>query len=189
MDEKGLNEWFCREVLPLESSLTAYIRRNWRSPADVSDLRQEIYERVLLGARNGLPLSSRQFVYTTARHHLINRAKRAKLVSFDLVSDLEAVTHWVDGLEPERHVSAREELRRVQAGLEVLPARCREVVRLRKIEGLTTREVAERLGIGVDTVEKQITQGMRALVDYMLGGSGRIRRPPVPGRTTRRRVP
>jgi RNA polymerase sigma-70 factor (ECF subfamily) len=51
------------------------------------------------------------------------------------------------------------------------------VIWLRKVEGLSTRETAERLGIGLDTVEKQITQGMRALVDFMLGGDGKIRRP------------
>lgn len=189
MDDRALNEWFCREVLPLEASLTAYIRRNWRVAADVSDLRQEIYERVLLGARHGAPQSSRHFLYTTARNHLINRAKRAKLVSFDLVSDLEALPHGVNHLEPARYATAREELRRVQDGLALLPARCREVVRLRKVEGLSTREVADRLGIGVDTVEKQITQGMRALVDFMLGGAGKIRRMPVRRKTGRSRMP
>ena len=32
------------------------------------------------------------------------------------------------------------------------------------------------MGVSSHTVEKQVTQGMRALVDYMLGGSGRISR-------------
>lgn len=61
--------------------------------------------------------------------------------------------------------------------MDALPPRCREVVRLRKVEGLTTQETADRLGIGIDTVERQLTMGMRALVDFMLGGTGKIRRP------------
>ena len=64
----------------------------------------------------------------------------------------------------------------MQAGLDRLPPRCREVVRLRKIEGLSTRETAERLGVGIDTVEQQTVHGMRALVDFMLGGTGKIQR-------------
>jgi RNA polymerase sigma-70 factor (ECF subfamily) len=79
-------------------------------------------------------------------------------------------------LDAERHLSAREELRRAQAGLDLLPPRCREVVRLRKIEGLSTRETAERLGVGINTVEKQLTLGIRAMTDFMLGGSGKIQR-------------
>jgi len=61
--------------------------------------------------------------------------------------------------------------------MDALPPRCREVVRLRKVEGLTTRETADRLGVGIDTIEQQLTLGMRALVDFMLGGSGKVRRP------------
>lgn len=189
MDDAALNEWFCREVLPLEASLVGFIRRNWRVAADINDLRQEIYERVLLGARDGLPRDTRQFVYTVARHHLINCAKRLKLVPFDLVADLEELMTDANVLEPERYATARQELHRAQAGLDQLPQRCREVIRLRKIEGLSTREVAERLGISVDTVEKQTTQGMRALVDFMLGGTGKIQRPPDVRRMGRRRTP
>ena len=47
---------------------------------------------------------------------------------------------------------------------------------LRKIEGLSQREVAARMGIREDTVERQTAHGMRALADFMLGGPGRIRR-------------
>lgn len=184
VNDEELNGWFCAEILPLEGALTRFIRRNWRAEADVTDLRQEIYERVLGGARAALPAQAAPYIFTVARHHLINRAKRDKIISFDLVADLESIEFDIDLFAAERHLSAREELRRAQAGLERLPGRCREVVRLRKVEGLSTREVADRLGVGVDTVEKQMTLGMRALVDFMLGGSGRIERSP----TTRRRA-
>ncbi|WP_129791704.1 RNA polymerase sigma factor [Sphingosinicella sp. CPCC 101087] len=176
VDDFALNRWFCGEVLPLERVLTAFIHRNWRVEADLADLRQEIYERALMGARSGLPQHTRAYLYTIARNHLINRAKRAQIVSIDLVADLERLDDGFDRLSTERVLDARDELRRVQRGLEALPPRCREVVRLRKVEGLSTREVAQRMGIGTDTVEKQMTLGMRALVDFMLGGAGRVRR-------------
>jgi RNA polymerase sigma factor (sigma-70 family) len=182
VSDTELNAWFCREVLPLERALTHFIRRNWRTAADVSDLRQEIYERALGGARGEIPAHTMAYVYTVARNHLINRAKRARIVSFDLVADLESLDIRPDLHATERHLDARDELRRAQAGLEQLPRRCREVVQLRKVEGLSTREVADRLGVGIDTVEKQTTLGMRALVDFMLGGSGKIDRTSLPRR-------
>jgi RNA polymerase sigma-70 factor (ECF subfamily) len=164
-------------VLPLEPALTRFIRHNWRIAEDVTELRQDIYERVLIGGRQELPTNARAFVFTVARNHLINQAVRGRIVSFDLVADLEAEGLATDLLATERYLDARDELRRARDGLEALPPRCREVVRLRKIEGLTTKEAAERLGVGVDTVERQLTLGMRALVDFMLGGSGKIVRP------------
>jgi RNA polymerase sigma factor (sigma-70 family) len=185
LDEAALNEWFCREVLPLERSLTRFIQRNWRVGADVTDLRQDIYERALVGARSAIPINTRQYVFTVARNHLINRAMRAKVVPFELVADMASLNHGFDLGATERQLNARDELRRVQEGLDRLPPRCREVVRLRKVEGLSTRETADVLEISVDTVEKQMTQGMRALVDFILGGTGKIKRPPVLRRRSR----
>lgn len=176
VDSETLKTWFFREVLPLEPALMRFLRRRWRNPAELVDLRQDIYARVYDAARDGLPLQTKAFLFATARNHLINRAKRARVISFELVADLEALSVAVDAITPDRHATAREELNRVQAGLARLPPRCREVIVLRKIEGLSQREVAARMGIGEDTVERQMVQGMRALVDFMLGGTGRIRR-------------
>jgi RNA polymerase sigma factor (sigma-70 family) len=182
IDDAALHEWFCGQVLPLEGALTRFIQRNWRVVDDVPELRQDVYERALLGARTGLPMNTRAFVFTIARNHLINRAVRAKIVSFEVLAELENIGP-IDLLATERQLDAREQLRRAQAGMEALPPRCRDVVRLRKIEGLSTLEAAERLGVGTATIERQLTLGVRALTDFMLGGSGRLQRP----RSVRRR--
>ena len=176
IDDTTLKAWFFREVFPLEAALTRYLRRNWRNEADVADLRQEIYAKVYNAARERLPLQAKAFVFTTARNHLINTAKRAQIVSFEHIADLETSHVAADLMTPDRHLSARDELRRVREGLERLPPRCRQVVTLRKIEGLSTKEVAAQLNVGIDTVEQQMVHGMRALIDFMMGGSGRIRR-------------
>lgn len=177
VDDEALEDWFCREVLPLERSLTHFIRRNWRVADDVIDLRHDVYELAISGGRGGLPSNTRQYLFTIARNHLINRAKRARIVSFDLVADLETIDREADLFEAERHLSAREALRRVQEGLERLSPRVREIVQLRKIDGLNVQETADRLGIGKDAVNHQVMMGMRALADYMLGGTGKIIRP------------
>lgn len=176
VEDQVLRAWFCREVLPLEPRLMAYIARNWRAQDELADLRQEIYERVLTGASRGLPLLAAPYLFTTARNHLISRARRAQIISFELVADPEAVVSEADVLTPERHASGREELQRVQQGLEQLPRRCREILWLRKVQHMSSRAVAEKLGISVDVVDHQTSFGLRALVDFMLGGSGRIAR-------------
>lgn len=179
IDDAILKGWFCSEVLPLEAALSRYIRRNCSASDDFVDLRQEIYERALKGASQALPLRPQRYVYTIARNLLINRAKRERIVSFELVAELGDMEQDVDLFLAERQLIARDELRRAQAGMAVLPPRCREVVWLRKVEGLSTREAAEQLGVGLDTIERQLTLGMRALADFMLGGSGKIKRPPA----------
>lgn len=176
VSEAELRRWFCHEVLPLEAALMRFIRRNWRSESEAGDIRQDIYERVLNAAARQLPRQAAPYLFTTARNVLINRARRAKVIAIDLVADIDAHSQDFDVLTPLRHLEGREALRQVQAAIAILPPRCREVILLRKVEGLSTREVAERLGVGIDAVEQQTTAGMRAVTDFMLGGSGRIQR-------------
>lgn len=173
---RRVDEWFIREVIPLEASLMRLFRSHWRNATEASDLRQELYVSLYEAGADALPINTRAFVFRAARNLLINRARREQVVSMDLVSELESLDIGADTLTPERHVSAREDLRRLQLGLDQLPARCREVIVLRRIEGLSQREAAARMGVTEHTVERQMVIGMRALVDFMLGGTGKLRR-------------
>jgi RNA polymerase sigma-70 factor (ECF subfamily) len=163
MDESSLDAWFVGQVLPLEAALERFIRRHCGPADDVSDLRQEVYVRVYDAARRARPLLTKPFVFMTARNLLRDHARRARVVSIEAVADLEALDVVGEEVAADRVVSARDELRRLQAALDKLPPRCREVVVLRKIHGLPQREVARRLGITEDTVERQVSKGVRAL--------------------------
>ena len=163
MDTDELNAWFVNEVLPLEGLLEGFLRRNWRDIDEISDMRQEVYARVFDGCARNRPESAKAFVLATARNLLIDRARRAQIVSIETYADMDALAPTLDELSPERHLSARSELKLLQIALNLLPARCREVIELRKIEGLSQREVASRMGITEDTVERQVSKGVRAL--------------------------
>jgi RNA polymerase sigma factor (sigma-70 family) len=183
---KAAEVWFEEQILPLEGALMRFLRRNWRNQAETPDLRQEIYVRVFNAALTNLPLNPKAFLFVTARNLLISKARRAEIVSIEHVADLESLNLAIDTITPHRVLAAREEVRRLQAGLDNLPARCREVILLRKVEGLSQDEAAERLGVTRHTIERQMVQGMRALVDFMLGGTGKIARS---GRPSRARSP
>lgn len=158
-----LSAWFVDEVLPLEGVLERFLRRNWRDVDEIADLRQEVYARVFDSCAQTRPESAQAFVLTTARNLLIDRARRAQIVSIETYADMDALAPTLDELSPERYLSARSELKLLQGALNLLPARCREVVVLRKIEGLSQREVASKMGITEDTVERQVSKGVRAL--------------------------
>lgn len=163
MDTDELNAWFVDKVLPCEAVLEGYLRRNWRDWDEVPDLRQEVYARVYTSCMRHRPESAQAFLLTTARNLLIDLARRAKIVSIEAYADMDTLAPTLDELSPERHLAARSELKLLQIALNLLPARCREVIELRKIEGLSQREVATRMGITEDTVERQVSKGVRAL--------------------------
>lgn len=178
VDDATLKAWFSEEVLPLERALMAFLRRHWRDHAELIDFRQDVYEKVLAAAAEmGLPQNTKAYVFTTARNHLINISRRQQIVSFELVSDLEEVGRERDMFATDRHMNARDDLRRTGAALDALPARCREVIRLRKVEGYSSYETAMELNVSISTVEKELTFGMRAITDHLLGGPNSRRRP------------
>jgi RNA polymerase sigma factor (sigma-70 family) len=161
--------WFVREVLPLEAILMQYLHRNWRNASDLADLRQEVYVRVCEAAQNQIPDSAKAFTLTTARNLLINRVRREQVVPIEAAGDLDALDIARDEPGPDRTVIARDELRRLQAALDRLSPRSREAVVLGRIEGLSRRQIAARMGIAEDTVRQHLAHGMRTLADILYG--------------------
>jgi RNA polymerase sigma factor (sigma-70 family) len=163
------NAWFVREVLPLEAVLRQYLQHNWRDQSDIEDLLQDVYVRVYEAARRQIPDMVKPFVFTTARNMLINRMRNHHVVPIEAVTDLDALGVAMDAPGPDRNTMAREELRRLQAAIDRLPPRCREVVVMRRIEGLSRGEIAARMGITPDTVSAHLTDGICALSDMLYG--------------------
>ena len=170
--------WFVREVLPLEPALTQFLHRNWRRKDDIPDLRNDIYVLVYEAARRQFPEKPRQFVFTTARNLLINQYRREHVVAIEAVTDLDALGIALDVPGPEHSVIARDQLRQLQAAIDRLPPRCREVIVMRRIEGLSRPEIAQRLGISEETISAHVTDGMCALAEMFYGEAMDFRRKP-----------
>jgi len=163
-----VDTWFVREVLPLESALLQFLRHNWRNASEVDDQLQDVYVRLFEAARKQLPDSAKLFAFATARNLLIDRIRQERIIPIETVADLETVDVALDAEAPDRIVAAREELRRLQAAVDRLPPRCREAIVLKQIEGLSRREIAQRMGVGEETVKRHLTNGMLALADFFL---------------------
>lgn len=168
--QESLDAWFKREVLPHEAALLRYLARVWPRKHEIEDLRQEAYARVYTAALTSRPTSPRSFLFTTARHLMTDRVRHERVVSIEAVGDIEALNVLADEITVERHIGARQELKLLARALDLLPRKCREVLWLRRVEGLSQREVAQRLGVGEKTIEHHVSKGGRLLAEYMLSG-------------------
>ncbi|MGB3270304.1 MAG: sigma-70 family RNA polymerase sigma factor [Rhodanobacter sp.] len=164
-----LNSWFAREILVHEGALMRYLRRSWLRGEEVHDLRQEIYVRVYEAAARSRPAQPKSFMFTTARHLMTDRLRRERVVSIEAVGDIDALNVSVDEVTPDRRLDAHQELKRLADAFDRLPDRCREVVWLRRVEQLSQKQVAARMGISEKTVEKQIAKGARLIAQYVHG--------------------
>ncbi|RYD15163.1 MAG: sigma-70 family RNA polymerase sigma factor [Lysobacteraceae bacterium] len=166
-----LDDWFVREILAHERALVQYLQRCWPQRDEHHDLLQEVYARVHEAAGRSRPTTPKSFLFATARHLMADRARRARVVSIEPMGDFEpSNVYLIDERSPERWMGARQALKRLAESLERLPDRCREVVWLRRVEELSQKEVAQRLGISGKTVEKHLAKGMRLIADHLYGG-------------------
>lgn len=174
MGEHEFDQWFIREVVSLEQQLTRFLKRNWRHEAEIPDLRQEVYARVYEAALRDKPLQIKGFLFRVARNLIIDRIRQQNVVSIEGVADFKGLDVSTNEPSPEEHVSARQELRVLRAAMDQLPPRCRQIFLLRKVQGLSQKEVATQMKISEITVEHQLARGIQLLTEAMSGRRERI---------------
>lgn len=162
-----LGAWFLREVLPLEAALTQFLYRNWRNDAEIVDIRQDVYVRICEMAQRHLPDPVKPVLFTIARNLLVDRIRKKNVVPIEAVADLDALAIPIEHLSADRTLAAREELKKVQLAIDGLPPRCREAVILARLEGLSGREIAQRMGISEQGVSYHLNHGVRLLANAL----------------------
>ena len=163
VSDDAVSAWFISKILPLEAILMHYLRLNWRNASDIPDLRQEVYARVFEAAQQGIPDNPKRFLLTTARNLLINLVRREQIVPMETFADLDVIGAESAEPQPERVIIEQEEVHRIEAAIEHLPARTRQAVKLAYFEGLTCGEIAKRMGVTHQVASEYIAKGTLAL--------------------------
>jgi RNA polymerase sigma factor (sigma-70 family) len=169
---RRIMEWVGTEILPHEPDVRAWLRRTL-DPDDLEDIIQQSYCQISGLDDVGHIQSGRAYFFVTARTFVLMRLRRERVVS---IESLESVTEFdtrgivADEPSPERIAAGRRELARVRRLIEGLPERCRRIFELRKIEGLSQREVAELLGVPEYTVENDVGKGLKLILRAIADG-------------------
>lgn len=170
LDERAV--WLAREVLPHEPALRAWLKRKRIMEADIDDIVQETY--AILAARESVQeiRNAKTYAFQIANSVILMNLRRSRIVSIRQVADVDLLGAVSDEPSPERHVADRDELSYIAKAIALLPSRVRETFILRRIEDLSQREIARRLGISENTVEKHMGKAIHILMDlFGRGGS------------------
>lgn len=158
--------WFAEKVQPHEPLLRAWLHSRFPALCDVDDIVQEAFLRICQTWERGELQSPKAFLFTTARNLALDRIRRQKVQCTDSLAEIDSL-HVMD-LETEipEAVSRNQELELLTQAIQSLPKRCRQIITLRKIYGLSQKEVASELGISEHTIEAQGTIGLRKMVEF-----------------------
>lgn len=147
------HRWIADHILPWEPEVRRWLSRYTRAldADDVDDIIQESYTK-LWSTDFSHVQDGRRFLYSIVRNALHDQLRRARVVQIECVAEIDALNVGeVPG--PERLVSAHQQFEQLIRALKRLTPQRRAVYQLRKLEGLSVREIAHRLGLAEKTVE------------------------------------
>ena len=164
--------WVAARVMPHEPSVRRWLARSRVPPCEIDDLIQQGYCRLAeLKSTDGIDNPGGYFLQVV-RSQLLSAMRRARIVSMETVAEIDSLNLSADEPSPEQVVAARGELEEVLRQISRLPTRCRRVLELRKIEGLSQREIATRLGITEAVVENDVAKGLRLISQALRDKTG-----------------
>lgn len=143
-------------------SLMRYFTRNRASDADAEDLAQEAFLR-LANADHGATEIAKPAAYlhqigrNLMRDHAQAPTRRHEFGSPEMVDEAISEANELGRLE------ARDRLRRVEAALGRLKPKTRNIFLAHRLDGMTYGEIAERTGLSVKGVEKQMSKAIAQL--------------------------
>ncbi len=159
--------WFAEEVQVHEAMLRAWLRGRFPALMDIDDLVQEAMTRVWQAHAAGPVTAAKAFLFTTAHNLAIDEMRRRQIVTFETVAEMGELPVYEDGPSAAESAARNQELELLTKAIQSLPDRCRQVLTLRKIYGLSQREIAAQLGLSEHTVEAQVGNGMRRCAEFL----------------------
>ena len=179
--------WVATHVMPHEPAVRRWLRRSRVADNEIDDLIQQAYCKLTeVDSVDGIRRPDAYF-FETVRRLFLDGMRRARIVSLDSIAEIETLNAGDGDPSPERVVAARRELDEVMRLIDRLPGRCRKIFRLRKIHGLSQREIAEQLRITETVVENDVAKGLRLISRALGTGPGGAASNSAPGSHERAR--
>lgn len=145
--------------------LLRYFRHHAGDEA-AADLMQDVFVRAAGRPQDTKLRNPGGFLRRVAQNLLIDRARKRKrdnVVLLPLEEERDAVT----APEQEHELEARDLLRTYEQAVESMPEKTRRVFLMRRVDGLSYREIHERLGISIATVEYHMVKALGYLSDAL----------------------
>lgn len=159
--------WFARELQPLEPMLRGWLVTQFRSARDIDDIVQEAFLRVLRARQRTMLRSTRAFLFVTARNLVLDQLRRRTAFPTEPLVGIEVLSVLDEGASIPEAAARNQEFNLLNDAIRSLPSRCRQIFTLKKIYGLSQKEIAARLCISENTVSAQLTIGFHKCSRYV----------------------
>lgn len=153
-----------------DSILQLYLQKTGGNIDDSNDLLQETFVKIYLNLqRYSDQYTFGQWIYTIARNTFIDyvRRKRDDTVSIDNLREAGGLSTWSEP-NPEERMITHQNRARIEAFLDRMSPRYKELIELRFFKEYSYEEIASHLNLPMGTVKTQIHRAREQLCRFIL---------------------
>jgi RNA polymerase sigma factor (sigma-70 family) len=141
--------------------LRRFLLLRLRNAADVPDILQEVYLRMLRIPNVETIRSPEAYLFTVAQHVVQQHGLRQSATPSSVeLSEMLNSARAVPDMDPVLDLDAQQCLEQLQAELDRLPPKLRATFLLHRRDGLSLEEIAQRLGTSLPMVKKNLMQAL-----------------------------
>jgi len=160
-------QWYAEKVQVHEAALRAWLRVKFPFLTDRDNLVQESLTRVWRTRQSHEVKSPKALLFTTARNLAIDELRRRNIAPIESIEEIDGLSVLDEGASAPDSTAHKQELELLIQAVQSLPKRCRQVLTLRKIYGLSQKEIAAKLSISEATVETHVCNGIRGCTKFL----------------------
>ena len=143
------------------SVLRRFLSRFFSDEHDVEDAAQEAFLRAYVAEQQRTIEQPRRYLFRIAKNVALSTLTRKSRQITEYLEESSPSTVVESDASAELELEARESFGLICEAVAKLPEKCRQVYLLRKVHGLSHKEIAERMSLTVSSVEKYLLRGVR----------------------------
>ena len=159
----GVSRVFLENNIFLKKFLKGFLYQD----QDIEDVVQETYIKACNAERKKDIEHPKAYLFSIAKNLALNELGRKSRKMTDFIEECEAANMAEPSESLEEHLQAEESVTHYCNAVSQLPERCRRVYLLRKVHGLSHKEIAACLDISLSAVAKHLSKGMLSCQKYI----------------------
>ena len=140
--------------------LKRFLARFFQDNRDIEDVAQEAYLRAYVAEQKREIEQPKAFLFRIARNLALSQLTSKSRKITDYLEECDESVVIECGAAADSEVEALQSLGLYCEAVAGLPEKCREVFLLRKVHGLSHKEIAEYMSLSVSSVEKYLLRGI-----------------------------